>query len=131
MTSQQLDGNEQISLLDEAVIKYHAKGMDFIEILDDYLNFRPPYERYVFSTPQVLLLVERGHNEEHGHFWYIMYSASRGGCSPIADFMKFAPYKLDTVAFARYRSMSLDTPDRIKYYNWNRLERIINYEQRR
>ena len=69
MTSQQLDGDEQISLLDEAVIKYHAKGIDFIEILDDYLNFRPPYERYVFSTPQVLLLVERGHNEEHGHFW--------------------------------------------------------------
>jgi len=127
MTSQQLDGDNELSLLDEAVIKYHAKGLDFISILDQYLNFRPPYERYVFSTPDVLLLVERAHSEEHGHFWYIVYAASRGGSSLIAEFMKYAPYKLDTVAFSRYRMMSLDDPDKLKYHNWKNLERIVNY----
>ena len=127
MTSQQLDGNEEISLLDEAVIKYHAKGLDFIELLDQYLNYRAPSERYVFSTPKLLLLAELAHDDKHGYFWYVLYAAARGGENPIAKFMEFAPYKLDTVAFARYRSMGLDAPDKIKHYNWNRLERLVNY----
>jgi len=127
MTSQQLNGSEQISLLDEAVIRYHAKGLDFIELLDQYLNYRPPAERYVFSTPKLLLLAELAYTEERGYYWYVLYAAARGGEDVIAKFMEFAPYKLDTVAFARYRSMGLDTPDTIKYYNWNRLERLTNY----
>ena len=127
MTLQQSGGDYQLSLMDEAVIRYHAKGLDFIGVLDQYLNFLPPYERYVFSTPEVLLLVERAHDEEHGHFWYIMYAASRSGCGMIADFMKFAPYKLDTVAFARYRSMMLGEPDKLKYHKWDNLKRIVNY----
>jgi hypothetical protein len=127
MTSQQLDGDEEISLLDEAVVKYHAKGLDFIELLDQYLNYRAPSERYVFSTPKLLLLAELAHDDEHGYFWYVLYAAARGGENPVAKFMEFAPYKLDTVAFARYRSMGLDTPDKIKHYNWNRLERLVNY----
>jgi hypothetical protein len=127
MTSQQLDGDEEVSLLDEAVIRYHAKGVDFIDLLDKYLNYRAPSERYVFSTPKLLLLAELAHDEEHGYFWYVLYAAARGGEDPIAKFMQFAPYKLDTVAFARYRSMGLDAPDKTKHYNWNRLERLVNY----
>jgi hypothetical protein len=126
MTSQQLDG-EELSLLDEAVIKYHAKGLDFIEILDQYMNFRAPAERYVYSSSDLLILAEVAEDEEHGRFWYVMYAAARNMVNPVEHILRLAPYKLDTVAFGRYRNIILGEPDKLKYYNWNKLERLVRY----
>lgn len=114
-----------LSLLDEAVIRYHAKGFDFIELLDQYLNYRDPMRRYVFSAPDYLLLAEDTEDKEHGRFWRVVYAASRRP-DAISHFLKLAPYKLDMVAFSRYRNMTTDKPDTNKFYSWDNLIRLSN-----
>tara|TARA_R100000278_G_scaffold72120_1_gene56690 strand:+ start:286 stop:663 length:378 start_codon:yes stop_codon:yes gene_type:complete len=118
MTSPQSAGD--LSLLDEAVVRYHAKGFDFIELLDQYLNPRPHQKRYVYSSPECLILAEEDEDEEHGRFWRVVYAASRIK-NPISYFFKLAPYKLDIVAFSRYRRMTTDKPDCNKFYSWDKL----------
>lgn len=117
-TSQQLAGD--ISLLDEAVIKYHAAGHDFIAMLDYFLNYRPPAKRYVYSAPDYLMLFQELTDEEHGTHWSIAYAACRSG-NPIKLLMDLAPYKLDTVAFSRYRHLLQGRVNEFKYYNWDKL----------
>jgi hypothetical protein len=117
-----------LSLIDEAVVRYHSKGFDFIELLDQYLNYRDPYKRYVYSAPDYLILAEDAEDEEHGRFWRVVYAASRRE-DALFYFFKLAPYKLDTVAFSRYRHMTKEKPDSNKFYSWNRLIRLSNGKQ--
>lgn len=119
-TSQQFDG--RLSLLDEAVIRYHAAGQDFIAMLDYFLNYRPPAKRYVFSAPDHLMLFEEITDEEHGRHWRIAYAASRKK-NAITHLMDIAPYKLDTVSFSRYRHLALGKVNKFKHYNWEKLYR--------
>lgn len=118
MTSPQSAGD--LSLLDEAVVRYHSKGFDFIELLDQYLNPRPHQRRYVYCTPDYLILAEVDEDEEHGKFWRVVYAASRKK-NAVASFLELAPYKLDTVAFSRYRKMTKEKPDCNKFYSWDKL----------
>jgi hypothetical protein len=124
MTSQQLDG-DHLSMIDEAVIRYHAKGEDFIALLDQHLNFRAPEEKYVYSGPDCLVLARVEENEEHGRYWYVAYAASKNK-QPIKQFLELAPYKLDSVCFSRYRHMTKDSPEINKFYKWDQIERHMN-----
>tara|TARA_E500000305_G_scaffold111014_1_gene121040 strand:- start:4963 stop:5448 length:486 start_codon:yes stop_codon:yes gene_type:complete len=109
----------ELSLVDEAVVRYHSKGWKFVDLLDEHLNYRAPDERYIFSGPNYLLLGEAREDDE-GRFWLINYAAVREG-TPMGIFFKFAPYKLDRVAFSRYRHISKDKPEIYKFYKWERL----------
>jgi len=127
MTSQQLDG-DHLSMIDEAVIRYHAKGEDFIALLDQHLNFRAPEEKYVYSGPDYLMLGRVEEDEEHGRYWYVAYAASKNK-QPIKQFLELAPYKLDSVCFSRYRNMTKDSPEINNFYKWDRLERYFYGKQ--
>lgn len=109
----------ELSLVDEAVVRYHSKGYRFVDLLDEHLNFRRPDERYIFSGPDYLLLGEVQEDDE-GKYWLVNYAASRNK-SAIKLLMDLAPYKLDRVAFSRYRHISKDTPDIYKFYKWDTL----------
>ena len=109
----------ELSLVDEAVVRYHSKGWKFVDLLDEHLNYRAPDERYIFSGPDYLLLGEVKEDEQ-GKYWLVNYAASRDR-SAIRLLMDLAPYKLDRVAFSRYRHISKDKPEIYKFYKWNTL----------
>lgn len=109
----------ELSLVDEAVVRYHSKGFRFVDLLDEHLNYRAPDERYIFSGPDYLLLGEVREDKD-GKFWLVNYAAARSK-SAIRLLMDLAPYKLDRVAFSRYRHISKDKPDIYKFYKWDTL----------
>lgn len=109
----------ELSLVDEAVVRYHSKGWKFVDLLDEHLNYRAPDERYIFSGPNYLLLGEVKEDEQ-GKYWLVNYAASRDR-SAIRLLMDLAPYKLDRVAFSRYRHISKDKPEIYKFYKWDKL----------
>ena len=109
----------ELSLVDEAVVRYHSKGFRFVDLLDEHLNYRAPDERYIFSGPNYLLLGEVREDKD-GKFWLVNYAAARSK-SAIRLLMDLAPYKLDRVAFSRYRHISKDKPEIYKFYKWDKL----------
>ena len=109
----------ELSLMDEAVIRYHAKGLDFLLLLDMHLNYRYPDERYIYSGPDHFILAEVIEDDE-GKFWCVNYAASRTK-NAIQLLMELAPFKLDRVAFCRYRNISNDSIDKYKFYKWDKL----------
>ena len=109
----------ELSLVDEAVVRYHSKGWKFVDLLDEHLNYRAPDKRYIFSGPDYLLLGEVKEDEQ-GKYWLVNYAASRDR-SAIRLLMDLAPYKLDRVAFSRYRHISKDKPEIYKFYKWDKL----------
>jgi hypothetical protein len=120
MTLHPLAGD--LSLIDEAVVRYHAKGYDFIVLFDQFLNFREPEKKYIFSAPDYLILAEDVDMGAEGRCWRVAYAASRRN-TPVKHFLSLAPYKLDNVCFSRYRNITQDVPEKNKFYSWARLER--------
>jgi hypothetical protein len=104
-----------IPLIDQAIAFYKLEGEDFKLLLDQHMHFLYPVERYVWSAPTYLLLAEAMYDKEHGRYWMISYAASTLD-NPIAKFFELAPYKLDFIAFSRYRDI-----DKLKFYKWNNL----------
>lgn len=120
MTWQQSSGD--LSLIDEAVVRYHAAGQDFIAMFDYFLNFRAPNKRYIYSAPDYLMLFQEVTDEEHGRHWQVAYAASRKK-NAVRHLMDIAPYRLDIIAFSRYRHLAIGRVNEFKYYNWDRLYR--------
>jgi hypothetical protein len=66
----------RLSLLDEAVVLYHAMGEDFIQLLDYYINSDSLSGKYFFGGPDYLFLIEEMADEE-GSYWHIAYASHR------------------------------------------------------
>jgi hypothetical protein len=95
--------------MDRAVISYHAKGMDFVELLDHYISFYPEAKRYTFFGPGYILLAHEEtradpHDdrslETRAPYWYVPYASCENG-STGELFARLMPYPLDYVGFSR------------------------------
>ena len=118
MTSQELVGEYQrLSLLDEAVVRYHSIGEDFIQLLDQYINVPEGAQQYTFIGPDYILL-GKVCEDEKGKYWKVAYAAHRIKGTSIDLFLKLAPFELDRVMFSRYHNM-----DKQKTYSWKTLNR--------
>ena len=121
----------RLTLMDQAVVFYHSLGLDFVELLDQYISAFPEAKRYTFIGPDYFLL---GHEEtridpndpeprQTEPYWYISYMAS-GREKPLLHFMRLMPYPLDRVGFLRYAKY----PDRgMRFLETAKLMRFLNY----
>jgi|TARA_R110000764_G_scaffold93341_3_gene176955 hypothetical protein len=114
----------RLSLLDEAVVLYHAMGEDFIQLLDYYINSDSSSGKYFFGGPDYLFLIEVMADEE-GSYWHIAYASHREKERTLHQFFDLAPFPLDRVHFCRYQKMHTDDP--YKFYSWKTFKRIISY----
>lgn len=110
----------QRSLVGEAMDMYAEKDEDFLELIHYHLEQHEGSRRCIYSTPDYLILAEIRYHPEHGWHWRINYAASTQD-NALSHFVEIAPFKLDKVAFCRYRNT-----DKFKYYNWDTLERFVN-----
>lgn len=118
----------RLTPLDYAVVMYHKMGWDFIALLDQYVSIFPESKRYTFIGPGYILL---GHEENHLNphisdspltepYWYVTYATNSHGIAPL---MKYMPYHLDRIGFARYAKY----PERgTRFLNTNKLRRYFN-----
>ena len=131
--SNQSIGNKQytkLSLIDQASVMYHAHGLEFIELLDYYLNCPPDEHRYVFSSPRYFILVEEIDYEDPMDptskkvepYWHVAWQQCLDGFAK--TMFEIAPYKLDKVCFMRNKQGILSG---FKFYSWDKLKRICNY----
>ena len=111
-----------IPLIDQAIAYYTLQGQDFKLLFEQHFHFLHPIERYVFSSPKYLILGEVMEDKEHGKYWMVSYAASTVS-NPFLYFFNLAPYKLDFIAFSRYRNT-----DKIKFYKWNKLYRYAKFK---
>lgn len=118
----------RLTPLDHAVGLYHSFGEDFIVLLDQYISSFPASKRYTFVGPGYLVL---GHEETRINphiedspltepYWYVTYASSAQGIAPL---LKFLPYHLDRVGFARYAKYPergvrfLETKKLLRYFD--------------
>lgn len=113
----------RLSLLDEAVVLYHTKKVDFITLLDSFINVPEGKERYTFISPTYLILGEVL-EDDNGKYWDVAYASHRFPDKTLAAFFELAPFKLDRVSFSRYHDI-----DKPKMYRWETLLRISKYEK--
>tara|TARA_R100000234_G_C4996181_1_gene178062 strand:- start:1055 stop:1486 length:432 start_codon:yes stop_codon:yes gene_type:complete len=113
----------KLSLLDEAVVLYHTKKENFIDLLDQFSNIPEGKERYSFISAQYIILGEVLEDDK-GRYWDIAYAAHRFPDKTIASFFELAPFKLDRISFCRYHDI-----DKPKMYRWETLLRISKYEK--
>lgn len=123
---QELAGD--ITLMDHAVVHYHALGWDFVDLLDAFIN--PPLgsKRYVFSGPRYLILVEEldlenpedPESDKIDPYWHIAYQNCLDGLETL---FKIAPYKLDKVCFMRNKIGNITG---FRFYKWDKLQKILS-----
>jgi len=119
-----------LSLIDQATVMYNAHGLDFIELLDHYLNCPPDAKRYVFCGPRYFILVEEidyadpcdPSSEKVEPYWHVAWQHCLDGFAK--TLFEIAPYKLDKVCFMRNKQGFLSE---FKFHSWNKLERICRY----
>ena len=119
-----------LSLIDRATVMYHAQGMEFIELLDYYLNCPPHQKRYIFSGPRYFILAEDIDYEDPmdptskkvDNYWHIAWQHCLDGFAQ--TLFKIAPYKLDKVCFMRNKDGIVSE---FKSYSWDKLKRITSY----
>lgn len=107
-----------LSLMDEAVVKYHAAGYRFVDLLNYYLDNKGDSEKYMYCSPNYLVLAEVMDHEKYGRHWHVAYAASKPGVG-IRYMMDLVPFKLDIISFCRYRNIHNTEEDIIKYYKWD------------
>jgi len=99
----------RLTPMDQAVVRYHAIGDDFVRLLDHYISFFPEAKRYTFFGPGYILLC---HEETRWDpctddprtrdpYWYVTYAASDSEDAG-ALFARLMPYPLDYVGFSRH-----------------------------
>lgn len=109
----------RLTLMDQAVITYHAMGENFLDLLDFYLSCHPEAERHIRTGPNFFLLFRKA-GPADDPYWLVDYFGGSGNL--ISTMVKFMPYHLDRVAFvryAKYRDSTLrfiNTAKLIKYY---------------
>jgi len=107
----------RITLMDQAVMLYHSKGQNFLDLLDPYLSNFPETEYYTFFGPDYIML-GRKETDEQGDYWHVDYAAGDG----LKVFLRLMPYRLDRIGFHRYFKYSdrslrfLDTAKLLKHY---------------
>lgn len=119
----------RLTPLDQAVGLYHSFGEDFIALLDSYVSSFPESKRYTFIGPGYILL---SHEETRTNphisdspitdpYWYVTYASSAHGIYPL---IKFMPYHLDRVGFARYAKY----PERgVRFLETRKLQRYFSH----
>jgi hypothetical protein len=120
----------QLSMLDQATVQYHAHGLEFIELLDYYLNCPPHAKRYVFSGPRYFILAEEidyidpqdPYSKKVKPYWHVAWQQCMDGF--VKTLFKVAPYRLDKVCFMRNKHGVISG---FKFYSWDRIERMYNY----
>ena len=120
----------QLSLLDQATVQYHAHGLEFIELLDYYLNCPIDGKRYIFTGPRYLILAEEIDYEDPQDptskkiepYWHVAWQQCLDGFGN--TLFKVAPYKLDKVCFMRNKRGVLSG---FKFYSWDKIKRISHY----
>jgi hypothetical protein len=120
----------ELSLLDQATVQYHAHGLEFIQLLDYYLNCPPSAKRFVFSAPRYLVLAEEidyenpedPYSKKVAPYWHVAWQQCMDGFAK--TLYEIAPYKLDKVCFMRNKRGILSG---YKFYPWNKMKRICNY----
>ena len=118
----------RLSLIDQATVMYHAEGMEFIELLDYYLNCPPDAKRYVWSGPRYFVLGEELNTEDPHDptskkiepYWHIAWQHCLDGFGP--TLFKIAPYRLDKVMFMRNKD---GHESKFRLYSWDRLEKFF------
>jgi len=119
-----------LSLLDQATVMYHAKGLEFIELLDYYLNCPLHHKRFIFSGPRYFILIEdidyedpmNPESKKVDNYWHIAWQQCMDGFAQ--TLFKIAPYKLDKVCFMRNKD---GVESEFKSYSWDKLKRITSY----
>lgn len=119
-----------LSLIDQATVMYHAQGMEFIELLDYYLNCPPHHKRFIFTGPRYFILVEDIDYEDPmdptskkvDNYWHVAWQHCMDGFAQ--TLFKIAPYKLDKVCFMRNKD---GVESEFKSYSWDKLKRITSY----
>jgi hypothetical protein len=103
--------------MDQAVVLYHSRGQNFLDLLDPYLSNFPESEYYTFFGPDYIMLGRKA-TDEHGDYWHVDYAAGSG----LKVFLRLMPYRLDRIGFHRYFKYSdgnlrfLDTAKLLKHY---------------
>ena len=119
-----------LSLIDQATVMYHAQGMEFIELLDYYLNCPPHQKRFIFTGPRYFILAEDIDYEDPmdptskkvDNYWHVAWQQCMDGFAQ--TLFKIAPYKLDKVCFMRNKD---GVESEFKSYSWDKLKRITSY----
>lgn len=107
-----------MTLIEQAIQDHKKAGFDFQEWWDYFMHCG-----YVLKTPTLLVMAEPFYDDEYGDAWMIWYFAKHHRES-LASILKFVPFELPYVAFARGLRNNVYP---LKFYKFEKLKHALNF----